>query len=231
MYSLKSVLKKIGGRVRDRWYLRRQLKLKTIYMGSEYGGWKIAAEYLPEDPIVYSFGVGEDASFDIDLIQKYNASVWAFDPTPKSIKWVSKQNLPEAFHFFSFGISDRDETEKFYLPKNEDYVSGSVIKDDRLKNEPIEVEMYRLITIMKLLKHDYIDILKMDIEGSEFKVIPDVLNENIRIGQICIEVHGRFFEDGSEKQKRIIQMLNKCGYYIIYVSETLMELTFIKMSK
>lgn len=231
MYSLKSVLNKLGGGVRDRWYLRRQLKLKTIYIGSEYGGWEVAAEYLPENPIVYSFGVGEDVSFDIDIIQNYNAKVWAFDPTPKSIKWVSEQNLPEDFRFFEFGISDKDETEKFYLPRNDDYVSGSVIKDDRLKSEPIEVEMHRLSTTMKLLNHDHIDILKMDIEGSEFKVIPDILNENIRIGQICVEVHGRFFEDGSVRQKQIIQMLNKCGYYIIYVSESLMELTFMKMPK
>ena len=36
---------------------------------------------------------------------------------------------------------------------------------------------------------DHIDLLKLDIEGAEYDVIDDVLNEKLSIKQICLEFH------------------------------------------
>jgi hypothetical protein len=60
--------------------------------GSNYGGWVVATDYLNKDFVIYSFGVGEDVSFYLDIISKYGLTVHAFDPTPRSIDWVKKQN-------------------------------------------------------------------------------------------------------------------------------------------
>ena len=57
-------------------------------IGSEYGGWDVNTETIDKHSTVYSFGVGEDASFDIALIEKFGLTVHAFDPTPRSIEWV-----------------------------------------------------------------------------------------------------------------------------------------------
>lgn len=208
--------------------IKLQVKTPTRYFGNEYGGYAVAPNTLQERSIVYSFGVGEDISFDLDIMQQCNAEVYAFDPTPKSIKWVRKQDLPSNFHFFTYGLSNKNGSEKFYLPKNTNYVSGSVLPSDRLKSEYIEVEMYRLSTIMKNLQHDKVDILKMDIEGSEYMVIPDILSYALDISQICLEVHGRFYKNGIAKTRRLVKLLNQHEYYIIYISDSFEELTFLK---
>ena len=44
---------------------------------------------------------------------------------------------------------------------------------------------------MRELGRDHIDVLKMDIEGSEYGVLEDVLYLDIR--QLLVEVHQRFF--------------------------------------
>lgn len=212
-------------------YIRQQVKTRIIHLGNEYGGYGVAPQNLREGAIVYSFGIGEDISFDFDIMEQYNAKVYAFDPTPKSIEWIRKQKLPLHFKFFPYGLSCRDGIEKFYLPRNTDYVSGSVIPSDRLKNEYIEVEMHRLSTIMEQLQHDRVDIIKMDIEGSEYMVIPDILSCRLNITQICLEVHGRFLDNGYRKTRQLIKLLNQHGYYIIYVSDSCEELTFLKKHK
>lgn len=51
--------------------------------GSDYGGWDVVTTSIDNHSIVYSFGVGEDASFDTALIEKFNLTIHAFDPTPK----------------------------------------------------------------------------------------------------------------------------------------------------
>ena len=44
-------------------------------------GWFIPAGMFDAHSVVYSGGLGEDASFDLDLISRYSCQVWAFDPT------------------------------------------------------------------------------------------------------------------------------------------------------
>ena len=42
--------------------------------GSEYGGWDIVVEFIDASSIVYSFGVGEDATFDTAMINRFGRS-------------------------------------------------------------------------------------------------------------------------------------------------------------
>jgi FkbM family methyltransferase len=201
-----------------------------------YGGFGIYPKLLGSNPIVYSFGIGEDVSFDLQMIEKYNAQVWGFDPTPKSIAWVKEHIDHPRFHFEGYGISDRDGVEQFYLPQNENYVSGSTSVHSGLKEKPIDVEMRCFSTIIEQIGHEKIDLIKMDIEGSEFEVIPNILEwqqiHHMQIPQFCIEIHGRFSaEDGVSKNHNLISQMNKAGYVLVYVSDTFEELTFITKNK
>ena len=65
---------------------------------------------------------------------------------------------------------------KFYLPSNEDYVSCSLEKGMK-GTKFINVNVRTLKTIMKELNHSKIDLLKMDIEGTECDVIENMINE------------------------------------------------------
>src|SRR5262245_45261334 len=70
-----------------------QLRCRTEFLGSEYGGWCICPDSLGPQSVVYSVGVGEDISFDLALIERFGLQVHAFDPTPKSVRWVKQQSL------------------------------------------------------------------------------------------------------------------------------------------
>ena len=69
--------------------------------------------------------------------------------------------------------------------------------------------------------------LKMDIEGSEYDVIEDIINSNISITQILVEFHDRLFENGYQKSIKIINALKLKGYEIFAVSESFEEVSFI----
>ena len=206
-----------------------QVKLKKQWMGNSYGGFYVAPEFLNKNSIVYSIGIGEDISFDNDLIALCKCSIHGFDPTPKSIKWVKSNTLPTNFVFHEYGIDSQNGLVTFYLPKNPNYVSGTVHKTDHSNSESITVPMKNITTITNELGHTYIDILKMDIEGSEYSVIPNILASGIKIKQILIEFHHRFFEDGFKKNTEIINLLNSNGYKIFAASDSLIEISFIKL--
>src|SRR5262245_47478917 len=61
-----------------------------IRLGTRYGGWTIPDRVLGADSICYCVGVGEDISFDLDLVRRYGSTVYAFDPTPRAIAFVDR---------------------------------------------------------------------------------------------------------------------------------------------
>lgn len=208
-----------------------QIKSPVTWFGHPQAGFYVATDYIGENSIVYSFGVGENISFDEKLIELYNSTVYAFDPTPKTKVFLEKKGIPPNFIFLDYGLYDFNGMVTFYLPENPMYVSGATFnrwKYNESMNHPIEVPVKRFSTIIKELRHSRIDILKMDIEGSEYTVLDDILNSGIEIKQILIEFHHRFKEIGLQKSRDAIKKLNEKGYKIAAISDSREEYTFIK---
>jgi FkbM family methyltransferase len=196
--------------------------------GSDYGGWDIIDTNLNPDSVVYSFGVGEDASFDIALIEKYDLIIHAFDPTPKSIEWVKRQGLPDNFVMHNYGIAAFDGNISFNPPENPDHVSHTILDRPSTKAKAISVPVKKLGTIMQELRHDHIDMIKMDIEGAEYDVIKDIYKSNVRPGQILIEFHHRFPGVGIKKTKEAIDSIRSMGYQLFSVAATNEEYSFVR---
>jgi FkbM family methyltransferase len=214
-------------------FLRGYIRIQKSWYGNYYGGFFVAPQFINGKSIVYSFGVGEDISFDLELIKVHNCSVYAFDPTPKSVQWVQSQsyNLPTSFVFYEYGIAAKSSKVPFFLPKNSDHVSGSFVVQNNVDNhKKIDVEMKSLTDISNLLGHKNIDILKMDIEGAEYLVLESIFENNIKINQILVEFHDRFFPDGRDRTKQAIKLLYQKGYYIFGISDSLEEISFIHKS-
>ena len=198
--------------------------------GSDYGGWDVVTTSLDTHSVIYSFGVGEDASFDTGLIKKFNLTVHAFDPTPKSIEWVKRQGFSDRFVMHHYGIAAFDGNVSFSPPENPDHVSHTLLDRPSTKARAISLPVKTLTTIMKELGHDQIDVLKMDIEGAEYEVIKDISKSGIRPQQILVEFHHRFPGVGLTKSKEAIERLRSMGYQLFSVSSTNEEFCFIRNS-
>lgn len=69
----------------------------------------------------------------------------------------------------------------------------------------IQVPVRSFTSIVKELRHDLIDVLKMDIEGSEHVVLDDILGSGVKIKQILIEFHHRFKGVGIKRSNKEIK--------------------------
>lgn len=204
------------------------ITINTEKFGIQNKAWTFAIDGLNEKSIIYSFGVGEDISWDVDIIKHYGVQVYAFDPTPKSIDWVAEQNTPPQFRFYEYGLADHDGTIKFYPPEDPDHVSHTILYKAVTASNMIEVPVKTLSTIMHELNHTHIDILKMDIEGAEYAVLKSIVKSDVSIGQILVEFHHRFPQVSIKETIRTVQLLQKHGYKLFNVSETAEEFSFIQ---
>ncbi|MGK0389594.1 MAG: FkbM family methyltransferase [Maribacter sp.] len=203
-------------------------KVQQERHGSVYGGWNIQKDSLHADSVVYSIGIGKDISFDRSVINKYGCKVYGYDPTPGVEDWLSSQNVDPKFVFAPMALSDSKGTLKFYKPVKETNISHSSSEGSHVEADFVEVPCITIEDMMSLNNHEHIDVLKMDIEGEELKVIDELIKTDYNIIQLLIEFH-HFFSSSSSKETDVyIKKLEVHGYKLFSVSDSFCEFSFIK---
>ena len=224
-----NLIRKLKYVFQGKYIIISQIRKDKQWIGNSYGGFYLANNSINKDSIIYSIGIGEDVSFDVDIIEKYGCKVFAFDPTPKSVNWVYKNVSNKNFNFSPIGISNEKGTKLFYLPKKSNHVSGSLKKISTVnKQMAVELEFDTLKNQMIKNNHHKIDLLKMDIEGSEYDVIDSILKCKIEIDQLLVEFHPHLVQNGREKTKSSIYKLEKFGFKCFARSNSLLEYSFIR---
>jgi len=206
------------------------IDISKKWLGSLYGGFYLHTNKINSNSIIYSLGIGQDITFDSRVMDLFNCQVYAFDPTPKSVNWVKKNVFNKNFKFIPNGISKSSGVKKFYKPKNQLHVSGSLYDSHAVNKYDYEnLNFITLIDAMKEHDHQNINVLKMDVEGAEYEIIEYIKENNIQIDQILVEFHSLIIENGDSKTKKAIQTLNEMGYKCFGISESFQEYSFIKL--
>ena len=210
------------------------LKIHTVpnleKIGTEYGGWITPVDLIDEQSVCYCAGVGEDITFDLGLISRFGCQVNAFDPMPRAKAHVQKYGDPvEAFNYFDNGLWDKDETVKLYAHSNPKSTSYSITNLHKTVDY-IEAQCKRLSTIMKELGHTRIDVLKLDIEGAEYKVIESIIEDRLDIGIIFVEydeLHSKNYEGYEERIRESVSRIQEYGYTLVALKPKC-DYTFVK---
>jgi FkbM family methyltransferase len=221
-------------------------------LGTDYGGWWIQKNNsLNENSIVYSGGAGEDISFDLKLQDKYNCWIIIIDPTKKAIKHYEEvkifyndnnfkftgniqkdyiqniKNLNIDFNkiiFLDIGLYNKKDLLKFYKQDNPNYVSQS-LENNMFGNNYDIIKVDTIKNIMNELNHNNIDLLKLDIEGSECDVLDKMLDDNILPKYLCIEFDLLLKnKDFNKKTEKIGKRLESFGYKILKIDN--LNITF-----
>lgn len=224
-WKIKLFLKRLAGR--ELW-LTEDVKLKTRF----HGDWEYYPDYLNKDSVIYSLGVGDSIDFDIGLINDHDSNVHAFDPTPYSVDWIEHQNIPSKLVFHPWAVSSKDGSMKMMQRVNKtgkiSDVMWTEVTNDSISEETIEVPVYSMPSIMRMLNHSSIALLKIDVEGTEYEIIENILHHNILPQQILVEFHHRFDGKTLKLTQDALTNLQNSGYKIFSISETGREVGFIR---
>ena len=165
--------------------LRKRTDLERL--GSAHGGWVVPLGGLDASSVCYCAGCGEDITFDLALIERTGCTVHGFDPTPRAVAHVEKVtgDVPR-YVFEPVGLWDEPGTLRFFEPENEKNVSHSLVALHGSERW-IEVPVKTLSQVMAQHGHERIDLLKLDIEGSEYKVVDSMLDAALDVRVLCVE--------------------------------------------
>ncbi|KAK3102929.1 hypothetical protein FSP39_015005 [Pinctada imbricata] len=167
------------------------------------GGWEVCLDrrYLPgESCLVYSFGIKDDWSFDEEMSNYYHCEVNSFDP---SLDIQNHTHTP-GVHFYNIGLSSKDKI-----------IPGMVYGNEskRLGNWTLRTLQSILLDLGHLNRT--IDVIKIDIEGTEWGSIPNMISSGIlsNVKQFLVEFHGQ----GDVASLRVLRMLYDIGFRIYWM--------------
>jgi FkbM family methyltransferase len=196
-------------------------------LGSEYGGFYVSLEKANSISNLLSFGIGNDISFDLEFNKMTKCKVYMFDPTEGVENYISDLHLNSDFKFYPIGISDSNTKTKFYKPINSDHISHSLVNHENTSTDFYYSDFKKWETICEELSISNVDVLKMDIEGSEFQVIPDIFKSNIFPTQICVEMHPRFIKNGIVEFFKLLRLFRINNYNLMAINNSGNEFLFI----
>lgn len=192
----------------DKYY---SLNLKSKQEIGTIDSWFVLNDRL-EKAIVYSGGAGKDITFETELIEKYNCEVYLYDPSPTGIKTVNDcKSYPNLF-FFPVGLASENKVLEFSLPSNPSEGSFTISRNQ----DTVKFKCEKLTDNIFKNGHDYVELLKLDIEGFEYGVLKDVLSSKIKVRQICIEYHHFFKEIPKSATEESIRLLKDNGYILFH---------------
>ena len=217
---------------------------KLLRLGTPYGGWIIPQDSgITADSVCYSAGAGEDISFDCALAERFHCRVRIIDPTPRAIEHFEQlrqavgagRRFPinnsdvdyysitpadiERLTFVPVGLADEDVEKNFYLPRNPAHVSCSMVNLQKTE-EFFTAQCERLPSIMSKMGDRSIDLLKMDIEGGEYRVLRDLVDVGNMPKLLLVEfdeAHTPLDSDAPSRIKEHIDMLVQAGMNCIAI--------------
>ena len=223
------VVKRAGRLLTGRDVLYRyDARPKKLLLGTLYGGWTIAPEYLDSTSVMYSFGVGNDISFDLAAIDKFGMQVHGFDPSPQAVAWMTNQRLPPQYAFHSYGLGTQDGAVSFFAPGRNTGMYSVNSHHRGVTGTNVALPVHTLATIVKSLNTRKIDVLKMDIEGAEYDLITSIVECSVPIRQLLIEFHHRIGVAPLKTTIKCVEQLKSAGFKLFNVSSTSSEFSFLR---
>ena len=156
-------------------------KQSTTFLGTPYGGWDFIDMNILKNCTILSAGAGEDISFDIEFMNKYNSKVIIVDPTPRALKHIeevlmlvgndkiqsydlsSGSQNPKSYNLKNIkkenisivkkALTNKDnETIKFYPPGNTNDVSFSIVNSNKNSIENLNFIEVETTTVSSIIE-------------------------------------------------------------------------------
>lgn len=167
-------------------WLRPRSHCPLTRLGSDYGGWWVPAQVLRPECVAYCAGIGNDVSFDLALAER-GCKVTSFDPTPVAVAFMSSCGPSvESLRYVPIGWWDEECRLEFFVPPNPSAGAYSAVNQYGTTSV-VECCVKAVHQLMQELGDDEVDVVKMDIEGAEHRVLDSMLKLGPRPIALCVE--------------------------------------------
>jgi FkbM family methyltransferase len=225
---------KIRGAFHRRWFEYRMNRStlapyegELVSMGTPYGGWLIPEGALPADAVCYCVGIGRDASLESALLETLErGTVRSFDPVAEFVEYA-RTVIGDDPRFTAEQAAITTVDGPLLMQQHHQPVSHSVSAADLYDSTRyVELPGRSLPSLMAEYQDQRIDLLKLDVEGSEYELLPTLDLAKLGVRVLAVQLH----HNGTVRRARaLIAGLREQGYVPV-ARRRVIKLTFVSES-
>ncbi len=196
--------------------LRDKFSLAARKWFKDHGDNTLRLDYdLTENSVVFDVG-GYEGSFSEKIYNKYKSNIYIFEPVSSFYSKINDQfkNI-EKVHIYDFGLANENKELEISL-------SGDASSTHINSKKTEKIKLQSIVDFIKKNNIQNISLIKINIEGGEFDLLPALLEDDIinHIENLQIQFH-TFIENAEAKREEIRYKLSKTheltyDYYFIW---------------
>ena len=181
-----------------------------VRVGRDYdGGYLVSQSDIEQSELLIGLGINDDWSFEEDFLSRKKVSVYAYDASV-SEKHFFKQLIKSVFRIHNLKIFGHwlkvvVKYKKFFSQSNVHHIQKFVGLNTVGESHCTFLDMLNETNSKNIF-------LKIDIEGSEYRFLNDIVANDDRITGMVIELH-----DCDIHLKKIEEFINKFGLNLIHI--------------
>ena len=198
--------------------LFRKLDYKFSLIKSYKGYDNLKKFNLDKNSIVLDFGanIGDFAGYIFD---NYRCNVYCYEPNPIPFKFMQKRlGSNKKIFLKNVGVDKGNGQKKMYLSKsnmgmNTVYYSTSSsleLRKNLDSNNLINIKVDSIDDILN--QYNFIDLIKIDIEGSEYNILDSILSNKYKIKFVVCEFHSKL-DAHKQKKEHWVKILKEKNLY------------------
>lgn len=145
------------------------------------------------------------------ILEKTNTTIFAFEPNRLCFEIMVRRFIDnERIKTYNLAVSNYKGISKLYLHKNSKGINDfNFIESSSLKNQKDNISkenkvMINVINISEILsKFNEIDLIKIDVEGSEYEILPTLIAEKNKIKNVLCEFHGGYKKNNNNQTTNV----------------------------
>ena len=221
---------KVRSALRRRWFENRMERLESEPMdglqplGSDYGYWVVPVDWIDSSWTCYCVGAGGDITFERELLARYSPTVRSFEPDEDYVGRIEISPEHAArFSAYQMAITPADgpiRMQRTHIPGSRS-LSPVHLYDTE---DYVEVPGRSLRSLMEEFGDDRVELLKVDVEGGEYELVPTLDLAAMGVRVFCIQLH----HTGTVRDARsLVEGIRDQGFRYVNYDEAV-RLTFVR---
>jgi hypothetical protein len=180
--------------------------VNLVRLGTDYGGWWVDVDAVPDGSVVIDAGVGSDDSFARALLTLKRVTVLAVDPSDAA-RALYARGAPPGVVFLPRALTPDGRNLRLHR--------GDGRSDSALPEMPGMTGRTYLaagVGLPELLRANNVSLVKLDVEGMEFALLPQCLG----VRQVCVEFHTVQMPGRKAEAEGLIARFVAAGYRVAH---------------
>lgn len=186
----------------------QQYRVKSWYLNPQHYERRFIFD-LNSQSVYFDLGGYKGEEVD-EIYRRYGCYIYVFEPVAEYASFLQQKYKDiERIKVFAFGLSDKTEQTSISLLDN----SSSVFKQD---GGAETIQLVRISEFISQHNIEKIDLMKINIEGSEYPVLEDLIKTKLinRVENVMVQFHD--FVDDAEARMLKIEAQLKLTHYLTY---------------